>query len=123
MMRRNFTTFLKVALRCASVGLLVLFLLKAYHYIHPRYDEDDNEYITHPRQRSFAKKLKIDWHNYKRIAAEKLRTGIGENGAPAFLPSGLEAEHREFYDQHGFNALLSERIALNRSVKDIRHKG
>lgn len=70
-----------------------------------------------------AKQIKIDWHDYKFIEAEKLRTGTGEHGEPASLPHGLDSERKQLFDQNGFNGLLSDRIALNRSVKDIRHKG
>lgn len=83
----------------------------------------------HPRHGAFfggseknVKQVKIDWHDYKFIEAEKSRTGIGEHGVPAFLPPGLDDERKRLFDQNGFNALLSDKIALNRSVKDIRHK-
>lgn len=117
--------------------LLTIFVYKTFHYIHPR-SIDDNNYKAlasaqksfHPRQGAFfmgseknAKQIKIDWHDYKLIEAEKLRVGIGEHGVPAFLPQGLDNERKQLFDQNGFNALLSDRIALNRSVKDIRHKG
>lgn len=140
-MRRNLTSLFKFTLLCASMVLLTIFVYKTIHYIHPRSIDDNStnnnraavasaQKSFHPRQGAFfmgseknSKKLKTDWHNYKLIAAEKLRTGIGEHGAPAFLPSGLEGERKQLFDQNGFNALLSDRIALNRSVKDIRHKG
>lgn len=40
------------------------------------------------------------------------------------LPSKVEKRKvDEMYRQNGFNALTSDYIALNRSVKDIRHPG
>lgn len=84
---------------------------------------------AHPRHGAFfmsnvrnVRNIRIDWHDYKYIEAEKQREGIGEHGAPAYLPPELEDERKRLFDQNGFNALLSDRIALNRSVKDIRHK-
>lgn len=112
--------------------------------MHPRSSSsssknDDNNRLAliasaqksfHPRQGAFfmgseknAKQIKIDWHDYKFIEAEKLRIGAGEHGEPAFLPPGLDGERKQLFDQNGFNGLLSDRIALNRSIKDIRHKG
>lgn len=46
---------------------------------------------------------------------------LGEQGAGATLPADLEKEKDEFYKVNGFNARLSDEIALNRSLKDIRH--
>lgn len=62
---------------------------------------------------------KIDWHNWELIEAEKLRFGLGEHGEAAYLwyypPST-----RKINDTHGYNGYLSDRIALNRSLKDLR---
>lgn len=138
-MRRNLTSLFKFTLLCASMVLLTIFLYKTFHYIHPRNNDDNNNIRAgvpaaqksfHPRQGAFfmgseknAKQIRIDWHDYKFIEAEKKRVGDGEHGEPAFLPPGLDDKRKELFDQNGFNALLSDRIALNRSVKDIRHKG
>lgn len=65
---------------------------------------------------------KIDYHDYKFIAMEKARIGIGEQGEPAHLSGHNSQEERDLFDANGFNALLSDQISLNRSVKDIRHK-
>lgn len=84
---------------------------------------------AHPKHGAFfannvrnVRNIRIDWHDYKFIEAEKQRQGFGEHGEPAYLPHELEAERKQLFDLNGFNALLSDRIALNRSVKDIRHK-
>lgn len=64
----------------------------------------------------------IDWHDYPFILQEKNRTGIGEHGVSAHLSPHDEEERRRVFNQNGFNGLLSDRISLNRSVADIRHK-
>jgi polypeptide N-acetylgalactosaminyltransferase len=67
--------------------------------------------------------VKIDWHDYKLIEAEAKQNGIGEQGKRAFLPADDNDKKEELYKVNGFNGLLSDRIALNRSLPDIRHKG
>jgi polypeptide N-acetylgalactosaminyltransferase len=67
--------------------------------------------------------VKIDWHDYKLIEAEAKQKGIGERGKPSFLSVDDNEKKEELYKVNGFNGLLSDRIALNRSLPDIRHKG
>lgn len=133
-MRRNFTSLLKFTLLCAVIVLLTIFLYKTFFFVHHRNDDEPKpmaspDKMFHPRQGAFfmgseknQKHIKIDWHDYKFIRGEELRQGTGEHGAPAFLPSILDDERKQLFDQNGFNALLSDKISLNRSVKDIRHK-
>lgn len=129
-MRRNLTSLLKFTLLCAVMVLLTIFFYKTF--FNHRYDDETKPLARksfHPRQGAFfmgseknQKQVKIDWHSYEFITSEKMRQGMGEHGAPAFLSSNLEDERKRLFDQNGFNALLSDKISLNRSVKDIRHK-
>lgn len=64
---------------------------------------------------------KKDYHDYGYIKLESLQTGLGEHGLPANLPPELEKEKDDVYKVNGFNGRLSDEIALNRSLKDIRH--
>ncbi|XP_063599413.1 N-acetylgalactosaminyltransferase 6-like [Penaeus indicus] len=64
---------------------------------------------------------KKNYHDYNYMKLETQQRGLGEQGAGATLPAGLEKEKDEFYKVNGFNARLSDEIALNRSLKDIRH--
>lgn len=131
-MRRNLTSLFKFILLCTLLVLLTIFLYKTFFSPHRSNFNENHRPIAnaqrsyHPRQNVFSmnsvKGDKIDWHDYKFIEAEKLRHGIGEHGVPAFLSPNLEEERKELFDQNGFNALLSDKISLNRSVKDIRHK-
>lgn len=82
-------------------------------------------------QQFFVKKLKnlihggeserIDWHDWEFMLEEELRTGLGEHGEGAhwwpYPPSS-----KEINDTHGYNGYLSDKIALNRSLKDLRPK-
>ncbi|KAJ8725219.1 hypothetical protein PYW07_016177 [Mythimna separata] len=64
---------------------------------------------------------RIDWHDYKQIEDERKRVGIGEQGKPATLPPTDADLEKELYSVNGFNGALSDKIALNRSLPDIRH--
>lgn len=137
-MRRNLLSLIKFALLCLVMVLLTIFLYKTFFYVQRMYDDNETGdravasaqiAPSHPRQGAFfmgkkknTKHIKIDWHDYKFIEAEKLRTGIGEHGAPSHLSDAEEVNRKRLFDQNGFNALLSDKIALNRSVADIRHK-
>ncbi|XP_061706453.1 N-acetylgalactosaminyltransferase 6-like [Cydia pomonella] len=65
---------------------------------------------------------KIDWHNYIQIEQDEKRTGIGEQGKPASLSSSEASLEKSLYAVNGFNGALSDKIPLNRSLRDIRHK-
>lgn len=49
------------------------------------------------------------------------KVGIGEQGKPASLSPLQDAQKEMLYKVNGFNAALSDKISLNRSVPDIRH--
>ncbi|XP_046394332.1 N-acetylgalactosaminyltransferase 6-like [Ischnura elegans] len=66
---------------------------------------------------------KIDWHDYKLIEDESKRKGPGEQGVAFYLSPKDDEKKAELYKVNGFNAYLSDKIALNRSLPDIRHSG
>lgn len=47
--------------------------------------------------------------------------GTGEQGAAVTLTAGEEQEKDTLYRVNGFNALASDKMSLNRAIKDIRH--
>lgn len=62
---------------------------------------------------------KIDWHDWELIKADKQRTGIGEHGEAAHLSTYPE-NSKNINETYGYNGYLSDRIALDRSLKDLR---
>lgn len=87
---------------------------------------DNNNNIVKSNRKIVAKRQsyneKIDWHNYKMIERDSKRTGPGEQGAPAYLSSVESSNYEKLFRVNGFNAALSDKIALDRSIPDIRHK-
>lgn len=139
-MRRNLLKFTKLLILTAVTVILTVFLYKSFTNVFSIYDVDKHiprpptaslaKHIAHPRHGAFfsvetknEKMLKIDWNDYKYIELESKRKGIGEHGEAAHLGPEDESERKTVFSQNGFNGLLSDRISLNRSVKDIRHKG
>ncbi|MCP9266032.1 Nitrilase and fragile histidine triad fusion protein NitFhit [Dirofilaria immitis] len=53
-----------------------------------------------------------DWHDYESMKRDAVRQGLGEGGKPDSL-----------YRSNGYDAYISDLIALDRSIKDIRHSG
>ncbi|XP_024049909.1 polypeptide N-acetylgalactosaminyltransferase-like 6 isoform X2 [Terrapene carolina triunguis] len=60
-----------------------------------------------------------DWHNYESIQKDAMRTGKGEHGKP--YPLTEDDRDDSAYRENGFNILVSNNIALERSLPDIRH--
>ncbi len=63
----------------------------------------------------------IDWHDYKKIAEDSARQGPGEQGAGVSLDPSEARLKQKLLSENGFNALVSEKISLERSLNDIRH--
>ncbi|KAF2894243.1 hypothetical protein ILUMI_11936 [Ignelater luminosus] len=66
---------------------------------------------------------KIDWHDYELVKKDSMRKGVGEQGKPAHLTVAELEGYDELYKVNGFNAALSDKIAIDRALPDIRHKG
>ncbi|XP_054846580.1 polypeptide N-acetylgalactosaminyltransferase-like 6 [Eublepharis macularius] len=60
-----------------------------------------------------------DWHDYESIQKDAIRTGKGEQGKP--YPLTEEDNDDAAYRENGFNIFVSNNIALERSLPDIRH--
>lgn len=64
----------------------------------------------------------IDWHDYSFIEMEKRRTGLGESGVEAQLLNDDVSKGLDLYAIYGYNAYLSEKISMLRSILDTRPK-
>lgn len=66
--------------------------------------------------------IKIDWHDYEFIDYERNRVGPGEQGAAVNdISPDEEALNQRLFDENGYNGLISDKISVNRSIKDLRH--
>ncbi|XP_055629133.1 N-acetylgalactosaminyltransferase 6-like [Toxorhynchites rutilus septentrionalis] len=87
--------------------------------IYSRYIDSDAFFDGIPRN---VERVRIDWHDYPYIAHEQERKGPGEHGKPFKLTLADDVKINEkLYKQNGYSAIVSDMIALNRSVPDIRH--
>lgn len=55
-----------------------------------------------------------------RYEAFDITPGLGEYGEPASLPNSLKEAAEKVFNNHSFNVLLSDRISLDRKLKDAR---
>ncbi len=140
-MKRNLLKFIKLLILTTVTVLLTVFLYKSFKNVFKLSDIDNHiatpptpgfrkQIVVHPKHGGFfsgepknEKMIKIDWNDYKYMEFERQRTGLGEHGEAAHLGPEDESQRKTLFSQNGFNGLLSDRISLNRSVKDIRHKG
>jgi hypothetical protein len=84
--------------------------------------QDNNKYTSFFDDPNRNKEgIKIDWHNYKHIAYEAQRKGLGEQGREAVLKKVDDVLQKAIYHANGYNGYLSDQISLNRSVADTRH--
>ena len=127
-MKRNVISLAKLIFLSVVIVALVILYIKSF--ATNSNDLHQSAKLQHPKHGSFfgggpknVKNSKIDWHDYALMKDEDNRKGIGEHGKPEKLePSDKEMEDKLFH-KNGFNALLSDKISLNRSIPDIRHPG
>lgn len=75
--------------------------------------------LIYPVVTNYEKK---NWHNYDFINYEAQRVGPGENGTAYFLTDLEDIErNNELFKDEGLYAVVSDKIALNRSIPDRRH--
>lgn len=133
-MKRNLLKLTKLLILSILALIIVILFLKSLSSTSFTKDlfpsiQKPVQHDQHPRvgrffgrNRNFENK-KIDWHDYETIKKEESRTGIGEHGKSETLDPKENELKDKLYRQNGFNALLSDKISLNRSVPDIRHAG
>ncbi|XP_052282106.1 putative polypeptide N-acetylgalactosaminyltransferase 10 isoform X1 [Dreissena polymorpha] len=129
-MRRNSVTLIKflvaavIFLAAGPFAMKFLFGNKrADEYVDAGLPMAPNEGGFHGKEhkRSSGELQKVDWHDHKQIAADEARVGPGEQGAAVILSPEEEAKKDDLYKVNGFNAFASDKISLQRSIKDIRH--
>ncbi|KAL1494762.1 hypothetical protein ABEB36_010308 [Hypothenemus hampei] len=116
-MRRNFKSFFKFCLISVVTMVVTVLIFRSI--------ENSNRvpvYEKLPLAKPQSYNEKIDWHNYNLIERDAKRTGPGEQGVPAYLNSVESENYEKLFRVNGFNAALSDKIALDRAVPDIRHK-
>lgn len=62
---------------------------------------------------------RIDWHDWNLIDQDELRYGIGDQGIATYLSEYPDAS-KYMNDTYGYNGYLSEKIALDRALPDLR---
>lgn len=68
-----------------------------------------------------AENKQIDWHDYKFMLMETLRSGPGENGLAVKLTDPIEIKaNAKGFAQEGFYTVVSDKISPNRSLPDVR---
>lgn len=133
-MKRNVLRLLKASVLLAIVICICVIFVKSFLTSNKdleRYFRPAERLIEpHPKHGSFfsghqknVNGKKIDWHNYELIKLENERNGIGEHGKAVISDPAEKKLEDELFNRNGFNAFLSDKISLNRSVPDIRHKG
>lgn len=135
-MRRNCASAIKLAILFAVTILITFVFFRTLNNLLPHGgggggEESSNhgsQREEHPRAGAFfggslknVNKKRIDWNDYAYQNKEEARSGLGEKGHAETLPVDLNDEKDRMYRKNGFNALLSDKISVNRSVPDIRH--
>lgn len=66
---------------------------------------------------------KRDWHDYRSMHNDQFDKSLGARGQPAQLPANTNLEKvNAMFKDHGYNAILSDKISMSRSLPDIRPK-
>jgi polypeptide N-acetylgalactosaminyltransferase len=66
-------------------------------------------------------RIKIDWHDYAFMKYEASRVGLGEQGEKVELNPIDKILQDAMYHANGYDAYMSDRVSLNRSLPDVRH--
>ncbi|XP_055598669.1 N-acetylgalactosaminyltransferase 6-like [Uranotaenia lowii] len=121
----------KFALKLLAI---VLFVVSASFLISHRYDDlselknslyeryaaASNEPFFNGVPRNMEG-IKIDWHDYGLLEAERNRSGPGEHGKPFSLDQDEDIKLNEkLFTENGYYAVVSDKIAIDRSVTDLR---
>ena len=56
-----------------------------------------------------------------KVGGDLRRQGVGEQGAAVKITKDEVSSSDKRYHSHGFSAYVSDKIAIDRSIPDIRH--
>ena len=115
--------FILTSIFWVSVDVL-LFLT----FLNTQFSFFDSENIVPnvgPLERRTSLKFRPKINNRKdfrtgRYEAFDVDPGLGEYGEPASLPKRLQDAAEKVFHNHSFNVVLSNRISLDRRLKDVR---
>ncbi|KAL3103364.1 hypothetical protein niasHS_002550 [Heterodera schachtii] len=109
--------------------VFIVFLVCFYQRIVPGRENNGIEEISDGKDpflmyRELGRK---DWLDHEQYDNEQKREGNGEQGKAFSVEADANETLRrlmdELYRANGYNAFVSDQIALDRSVKDMRHSG
>lgn len=77
------------------------------------------KYFHHDKNAQIEDSDKIDWHDWDYMEQQNYRVAIGEHGVATYLRIYPESS-KLINDTYGYNGYLGDKIALNRTLKDLR---
>lgn len=122
----------KKLFQLCQASVIVLSLVMVFHWLvsypnqHNHQDLPSTKADIHVQRRpdwDFDVNQKVDWHDHEAMKADLIRKGPGEQGEKVVLSSAESNDPLQgtLYSANGFNAFVSDKISVDRSVKDIRH--
>ncbi|KAM3726334.1 putative polypeptide N-acetylgalactosaminyltransferase [Dirofilaria immitis] len=111
----------KRTLQLAALAFCFIGLYSIFSAMNQERRSVDNGSDPFASYKSYGKK---DWHDYESMKRDAVRQGLGEGGKPVVIASKKLKKLRDsLYRSNGYDAYISDLIALDRSIKDIRHSG
>lgn len=86
-------------------------ITKKFIYIEPL-----NSYF---RRKDLTNETK-DWNDYELMKEERSRIGFGEQGMKTFRDKETVMDEETLMRENGHNAIISDKISLERAVPDLR---
>lgn len=116
---------MRVTLRKVVQLLFLLFSCYVLYFIINlrRYNSSLDSVMDPEQELIDIKQPKLLIGNFWTPEAKKTyRSGPGENGEPVQTKPADESKKQESYSEYGFNQYVSDKISLERSIKDTRHE-
>lgn len=62
-----------------------------------------------------------DWNDWEMVKKERSRVGFGEHGMKTFSKGPPSSMELRLMEENGHNIVISDKIAVDRSVPDLRN--